>query len=167
MKRTILTIILSLVFISISPAQENSESEQPSEEIILKFFTYAQEGLECLYANEELIRLMDTYKSFNMLFQVDEPSRINDVSIRLNSNIELFEQFLWSTIGYLDSIPAITEEQLTEFITENRNETYEKLYYRRDVKDPKQIQDQLVETFEYVRWCRNWIKEGLGETAVN
>ena len=146
MKRTILTIILSLVFITISPAQENSEPEQPSEEVILKFFTYAQEGLECLYANEELIRLMDTYKSFNMLFKVDEPSRINDVSIRLNANIELFEQFLWSTIGYLDSIPAITEEQLTEFITKNRNETYPQLtdhYFTGDY--PVEIIDELGE----------------------
>jgi len=167
MKRTILTIILSLVFITISSAQENSEPEQPSTETVLKFFTYAQEGLECLYANEELIRLMDTYKSFNEIFQVMAPDRINDVDVRLSKNIELFEQFIYSTIGYLDSIPDVTEEQLTEFINENRDKTYEKLYYRRDVTDPIQIRKQIIETFEYVRWCRNWIKEGLGETAIN
>ena len=43
----------------------------------------------------------------------------------------------------------------------------QKIYQRRDITDAETIQQVIIENFTYVRWCRKWARDGLGETAPN
>lgn len=162
MKRIILSTILSIVFSFTAFAQENSESEEVND-----WFDFVAEGIECMYANDELIRLIETHKALNGIFRTESSDAVVMVEERLSKNIELFEAVVLGALGYLENELEIPEDLLLSKVTEFRNNTMQKIYQRRDISDAEAIQEIVTETFTYVRWCRKWARDGLGEASPN
>lgn len=162
MKRIILSTILSIVFSFTVFAQENSESEKTNE-----WFDFAAEGIECMYANDELLRLIETHKALNSIFKTESSDAVVMVEERLNKNKELFEAVVFGALGYLENELKIPEDHILRKVNEFRNNTMQKIYQRRDITDAETIQQVIIENFTYVRWCRKWARDGLGETAPN
>jgi len=162
MKRIILSTILSIVFSFTAFAQENSESEEVND-----WFDFVAEGIECMHANDELIRLIETHKAFNGIFKTESSNAVGMVEERLSKNVELFEAVVLGALGYLENELEIPEDLLLSKVTEFRNNTMQKIYQRRDISDAEAIQEIVTETFTYVRWCRKWARDGLGEASPN
>lgn len=162
MKRIILSTILTIVFSLTSFAQENSESEKTNE-----WFDIAAEGIECMHANDELIRLLKVHRAFNDVFKTESSDAIAMVEERLNKNIELFEAVVFGALGYIENELKIPEDDILQKVTEFQNNTMQKIYQRRGITDAETIQEVITENFKYVRWCRKWAKDGLGEAAPN
>lgn len=162
MKRIILSTILSIVFSFTVFAQENSESEEVND-----WFDFAAEGIECMYANDELLRLIETHKALNSIFKTESSDAVVMVEERLNKNIELFEAVVLGALGYLENELKIPEDQILRKVNEFQNNTMQKIYQRRDIEDAEAIQIIVTETFTYIRWCRKWARDGLGEAAPN
>jgi len=162
MKRIILSTILTIVFSLTSFAQENFESEEVND-----WFDFAAEGIECMYANDELLRLIETHKALNSIFKTESSDAVVMVEERLNKNIELFEAVVLGALGYLENELEIPEDLLLSKVNEFQNNTMQKIYQRRDMSDAEAIQEIVTETFTYVRWCRKWARDGLGEASPN
>ena len=162
MKRIILSTILSIVFSFTAFAQENFESEEVND-----WFDFVAEGIECMYANDELLRLIETHKALNSIFKTESSDAVVMVEERLNKNIELFEAVVFGALGYLENELKIPEDQILRKVNEFQNNTKQKIYQRRDMEDAEAIQLIVTETFTYVRWCRKWARDGLGEAAPN
>ena len=127
--RIIIFLILSLIFIIPTVAQEKSEvTTYVSPEKLQEILGTLAEGVECQIANDSLKADLSIYDSFNSIFNAASPDTYPDngghllskIETKLALNEELFRSFIFGVIRILERTQLKSEEEIVRFLAAAR-----------------------------------------------
>ena len=175
--RIIILLILSLIFIIPTVAQEKSEvTTYVSPERLQEILGTLAEGVECQIANDSLKADLSIYDSFNSIFNAASPDTYPDngghllskIETKLALNEELFRSFIFGVIRILERTQLKSEEEIVRFLAAARVASSAKVDVRKsDYYNAGKLESHYSETLTYVARCRRWEKGIMGKYAPN
>lgn len=167
--KIIISIILSLIFITPATAQEKSDvGPNYTDEQIQDLLGTIKEGVECEAANDSLKGDLTYYKVINSVLNGSEPVVLVKIEEKIVKNEVLFEAFLTGLVQALVNANKYTEEEIKAMLEEwiifsdNKINTRKSIGYRDGI-----LETHLMGTFKYLNKCRKWEKSIMGNMAPN